>query len=129
LERAAEVPDQLSDVRKFVSQLAIDQVRAVLVAEGGRSRFDVMVLALDAIDWALDHADAASLPVDTVVASADTAWIKEDPETATKLYSAPGTEPRPWSGCWGDATNAAIDCMLADGTAEVLRVGAGKDAQ
>jgi hypothetical protein len=118
--------ERTNDHLPTIATMAVNQVCTVVEAERGRAH---LAKVRAAVDWALDHKDAASLPTGTVVATTDVAYIKEDPETVTTLYSAPGTEPRPWSGCWGeDASNAAVDAMLADGTAEVLRIGTGKDA-
>jgi hypothetical protein len=122
---AVRCGERFSCHRPAIATISVNKICAVLAAESGHPRVDEVRAA---VDWALDHKDAASLPAGTVVATKDAAYVKDDPCDITTLFTVDPSKSRPWSADWGaDASDDCIGHMLADGTAEVLRIGTRKD--
>jgi hypothetical protein len=117
--RAVRQLERTNIHRPTIATLAVNLTCTVLGAEVDESHLSEVRTA---VDWALDHKDAASLPAGTVVATADTVYIKD------------GHDPdHPWreatcGSMYANVTrDSEIDEALTDGTAEVLRIGTGKD--
>lgn len=125
-----------STAPKDLTIIALDAVLYDTLAHGS-PQLDDVVAAIDtfsfgkyhhsdrlaAAEWAMaNQQNAAVYPVGTIVATSDTVYIKDGGE--------PSGEP---SLPWRDATLAhmyvnhssdeGVSCLLADGDAEVLRVG------